>query len=62
MPSPQPSRRSSPCLHWVPPREAYPKAKEAAFDVYDPSFFVAFGFAKEAPVKIAGTPGIVRQT
>jgi ABC-type uncharacterized transport system substrate-binding protein len=25
-------------------------------DVYDPSFFVAFGFAKDAPVKLAGTP------
>jgi ABC-type uncharacterized transport system substrate-binding protein len=25
-------------------------------DVYDPSFFVAFGFAKEAPVKVSGTP------
>ena len=23
-------------------------------DVYDPSFFVAFGFATEAPVKLAG--------
>ena len=27
-------------------------------DVYDPSFFVAFGFATDAPVKITGTaPG-----
>ncbi len=25
-------------------------------DVYDPSFFVAFGFAKEAPVSLSGTP------
>lgn len=25
-------------------------------DVYDPSFFVAFGFAKEAPVKLSGSP------
>jgi ABC-type uncharacterized transport system substrate-binding protein len=25
--------------------------------VYDPTFFVAFGFAKEDPVKIAGSPG-----
>jgi ABC-type uncharacterized transport system substrate-binding protein len=25
-------------------------------DVYDPSFFVAFGFAKEAPVTLSGSP------
>ena len=24
-------------------------------DVYDPSYFVAFGFATEAPVKMSGT-------
>ena len=30
--------------------------KALEVDVYDPSFFVAFGFATEAPVKIAGTP------
>lgn len=30
------------------------KQKEVAVDVYDPSFFVAFGFATEAPVKLAG--------
>lgn len=32
-----------------------PKGKQVAVDVYDPSFFVAFGFATEAPVKVAGT-------
>lgn len=31
--------------------------KTVDFDVYDPTFFVAFGFAKEHPVKMAGTPG-----
>jgi ABC-type uncharacterized transport system substrate-binding protein len=25
-------------------------------DVYDPSFFVAFGFAKEGPIKLSGSP------
>jgi ABC-type uncharacterized transport system substrate-binding protein len=30
--------------------------KPLEVDVYDPSFFVAFGFATEAPVKISGTP------
>lgn len=30
--------------------------QDVQVDVYDPSFFVAFGFAKEAPVKLAGSP------
>ena len=33
-----------------------PAGKEVDVDVYDPTFFVAFGFAKERPVTIAGTP------
>jgi ABC-type uncharacterized transport system substrate-binding protein len=33
-----------------------PKIKEIVVDVYDPSFFVAFGFATDSPVKMAGTP------
>jgi ABC-type uncharacterized transport system substrate-binding protein len=32
------------------------KDKTVDVDVYDPTFFVAFGFAKRAPVKIAGSP------
>ena len=45
-------------LHFTLPLEKPldPKVHEVAVDVYDPSFFVAFGFAIEAPVKIAGTP------
>jgi len=31
-----------------------PKNEEVALDVYDPSFFVAFGFAKDAPLKFDG--------
>jgi len=31
-----------------------PAAKGVTIEVYDPSFFVAFGFAKERAVKIAG--------
>ena len=44
-------------LHFTLPLEKPldPKVHEVAVDVYDPSFFVAFGFATEAPVKIAGT-------
>ncbi len=35
-----------------------PGAKGATLDVYDPSFFVAFGFAEKDPVKIGGAaPG-----
>jgi ABC-type uncharacterized transport system substrate-binding protein len=44
-------------LHFTLPLESPldAKAQEVAVDVYDPSFFVAFGFAPDAPVKIAGT-------
>jgi ABC-type uncharacterized transport system substrate-binding protein len=43
-------------LHFTLPlaKPLDPKAGEVAVDVYDPSFFVAFGFATEAPVKLAG--------
>ena len=45
-------------LHFTLPLEAPldPGAKGVTVDVYDPSFFVAFGFAEKAPVKITG-PG-----
>lgn len=44
-------------LHFTLPLETPldPKSDEVAVDVYDPSFFVAFGFATDAPVKLAGT-------
>ncbi|MGI8725507.1 MAG: DUF1007 family protein [Methyloceanibacter sp.] len=43
-------------LHFTLPLEKPLSAsgKDVQVDVYDPSFFVAFGFAKEEPVKIAG--------
>ncbi|MGH6736096.1 MAG: DUF1007 family protein [Methyloceanibacter sp.] len=43
-------------LHFTLPLETPlgPRPKEVLVDVYDPSFFVAFGFAEKAPVKIAG--------
>jgi ABC-type uncharacterized transport system substrate-binding protein len=43
-------------LHFTLPLEKPldPKPHAVAVDVYDPSFFVAFGFANEAPVKISG--------
>ena len=47
-------------LHFTLPLEKPldPKVHDVAVDVYDPSFFVAFGFATDAPVKITGTaPG-----
>jgi ABC-type uncharacterized transport system substrate-binding protein len=45
-------------LHFTLPIETPidPRPKDVDIDVYDPSFFVAFGFAEKAPVKIAGTP------
>ena len=44
-------------LHFTLPLEKPldPKVHDVAVDVYDPSFFVAFGFATDAPVKITGT-------
>lgn len=43
-------------LHFMLPLEKPldPKVHNVAIDVYDPSFFVAFGFATDAPVKISG--------
>jgi ABC-type uncharacterized transport system substrate-binding protein len=45
-------------LHFTLPLETPldPKIREVMVDVYDPSFFVAFGFATDAPVKMTGTP------
>jgi ABC-type uncharacterized transport system substrate-binding protein len=44
-------------LHFTLPFETPldPKSDEVAVDVYDPSFFVAFGFATDAPVQLSGT-------
>jgi ABC-type uncharacterized transport system substrate-binding protein len=45
-------------LHFTLPLETPldPHGKVVTVDVYDPSFFVAFGFATESPVKLSGTP------
>jgi ABC-type uncharacterized transport system substrate-binding protein len=44
-------------LHFTLPLETPldPKTEQVAVDVYDPSFFVAFGFATDVPVKLSGT-------
>jgi ABC-type uncharacterized transport system substrate-binding protein len=44
-------------LHFTLPLETPldPKIEQVEVDVYDPSFFVAFGFAADTPVKITGT-------
>ena len=44
-------------LHFTLPLEqpVETHAKPVDIDVYDPSFFVAFGFATEKPVTLAGT-------
>ena len=44
-------------LHFTLPLETPvdPHGKPVEVDVYDPSFFVAFGFAKEKPVAISGS-------
>lgn len=43
-------------LHFTLPLETPldPSAKDVTVDVFDPSFFVSFGFATDAPVKLAG--------
>jgi ABC-type uncharacterized transport system substrate-binding protein len=43
-------------LHFTLPLQTPldPRGKDVQVDVYDPSFFVAFGFATEAPVKLSG--------
>jgi ABC-type uncharacterized transport system substrate-binding protein len=44
-------------LHFMLPLAApLDPDRQVALDVYDPSYFVAFGFATEAPVKLAGAP------
>lgn len=45
-------------LHFTLPLETPvdPRPKDIIVDVYDPSFFVAFGFAEKEPIKIAGEP------
>ena len=51
------TRPCSPCTSPLPLETPLdPKAQQVSVDVYDPSFFVAFGFATDAPVKISGTP------
>jgi ABC-type uncharacterized transport system substrate-binding protein len=42
-------------LHFtLPLADPLDPKQQVALDVYDPSYFVAFGFATEAPVKLAG--------
>jgi len=45
-------------LHFTLPLQmpADPNADAVTVDVYDPSFFVAFGLAEKEPVKVSGTP------
>jgi len=45
-------------LHFTLPLETPldPRARPVAVEVYDPSFFVAFGFATKDPVKMSGAP------
>lgn len=45
-------------LHFTLPVKSAPfAAKEVKFEVYDPSFFVAFNFADGTPVKVDGAGG-----
>lgn len=43
-------------LNFTLPLKTPIKAKELKVDIYDPTIFVDFEFAKEAPVKLVGAP------
>jgi ABC-type uncharacterized transport system substrate-binding protein len=43
-------------LHFTLPLKTPDKAKTITVEVYDPSYFVDFAFAKENPVTLAGAP------
>src|ERR1700688_3429554 len=43
-------------LHFTLPFKAPVKAKELKVDIYDPTIFVDFSFAKEKPVQLIGAP------
>jgi len=43
-------------LHFTLPLKTPVKPKELALEVFDPSFFIDFGFAKKDPVTLVGAP------
>ena len=43
-------------LHFTLPLKTPVKSRELAVEVYDPSFFIDFGFAKKDPVRLVGAP------
>ena len=44
-------------LHFTLPVKSPVKGQAASFEIYDPSYFIDFGFEDKDPVKLAGTPG-----
>ncbi len=43
-------------LHFTLPFKAPVKAKSLQIEVYDPTFFIDFGMAKQDPVTLVGAP------
>jgi ABC-type uncharacterized transport system substrate-binding protein len=43
-------------LHFTLPLKTPVKSRELAVEVFDPAFFIDFGFAKKDPVKLVGAP------
>jgi ABC-type uncharacterized transport system substrate-binding protein len=43
-------------LHFTLPFKKPVKAKEIKIEIYDPTIFVDFSFAKDKPVRIVGAP------
>jgi ABC-type uncharacterized transport system substrate-binding protein len=49
-------------LHFTLPLSPPARAKDIQFEIYDPTIFVDFEFAKDRPVSLAGAPGACRFT
>jgi ABC-type uncharacterized transport system substrate-binding protein len=49
-------------LHFTLPLSTPDRAKETLFEIYDPTIFVDFEFAKDRPVSLSGIPGSCRLT
>src|SRR4029077_11779461 len=43
-------------LHFTLPLKAALKTKQLTIEIYDPEFFIDFGFAEKNPVRLTGAP------
>jgi ABC-type uncharacterized transport system substrate-binding protein len=47
-------------LHFTLPLKETVKARKVEFQIYDPSYYVHFSFAKDDPVALAGAPAVCK--